>query len=345
MLWLLIQRHTVGFPAPSFGLSNISKPKCMSSKGGRKIAEPNLNLGVCFSAKKTSVAIIISSVPLYVFLFHLFLFLSLFQVPTVGFLRTSVATIQPKSASCGLASAKLTGWLHEKTASFRNSTHCTVWTWQLLSAKDKQTDRERRQRERRGRKREARRTWETWKYVREQRSKRAKQNLWKMQQCLFFFFIALLWQHVWNWNVIRCLVWLLSLASTHSHTSQHTWKTASFNWWNNRLISSSLSFILIFLTSERCDTVLLLNFFRLLFCSLFLWPLCIKQGIKYDSSSVLQLETCESLWECGGVQNLPSLCERVKSQAGGSEYVWTIYVFSRHITPPPLTTPPTHTQM
>lgn len=150
-----------------------------------------------------------------------------------------------------------------------------------------------------------------------------------------FFFIALLWQHVWNWNVIRCLVWLLSLASTHSHPSQHTWKAALFNCWNNRLISSSLSFLLIFLTSEWCDTVLFLNFFRLLFCSLFLWPLRIKQGIKYDSSSVLQLETCESLWECGGVQNLPSLCERVKSQAGGSEYVWTIYVFSRHITPHP----------
>lgn len=33
-----------------------------------------------------------------------------------------------------------------KKASFRNSTHCTVWTRQLLSAKDKQTDRERRQR-------------------------------------------------------------------------------------------------------------------------------------------------------------------------------------------------------
>lgn len=41
----------------------------------------------------------------------------------------------------------LAGWLHEKKASFRNSTHCTVWTRQLLSAKDKQTDRERRQRE------------------------------------------------------------------------------------------------------------------------------------------------------------------------------------------------------
>lgn len=63
-------------------------------------------------------------------------------------LCTSTATVQPQSASCGLASAKLTGWLHEKTASFRNSTHCTVWTRQLLSAKDKQTDRERRQRER-----------------------------------------------------------------------------------------------------------------------------------------------------------------------------------------------------
>lgn len=128
---------------------------------------------------------------MYVFLSHLFLFLSLFQVPTVAFLCTSTATIQPESASCGLASAKLTGWLHEKTASFRNSTHCTVWTRQLLSAKDKQTDREGRQRERRGRTREARRTWETWKYVREQGSKRAKRNLWKMQKRLFLYCIAL----------------------------------------------------------------------------------------------------------------------------------------------------------
>lgn len=58
----------------------------------------------------------------------------------------NMATTEPQSASCGLVSAKLTGWLHEKKASFRNSTHCTVWTRQLLSAKDKQTDRERRQR-------------------------------------------------------------------------------------------------------------------------------------------------------------------------------------------------------
>lgn len=64
----------------------------------------------------------------------------------------STATTQPQSASCGLASVKLTGWLHEKKASFRNSTHCTVWTRQLLSAKDKQTDKERRQREREGEK-------------------------------------------------------------------------------------------------------------------------------------------------------------------------------------------------
>lgn len=72
----------------------------------------------------------------------------------------SMATIQPQSASCGLASAKLTGWLHEKKASFRNSTHCTVWTRQLLSVKDKQTDRERRQRERE-KERGEKRTWET----------------------------------------------------------------------------------------------------------------------------------------------------------------------------------------
>lgn len=34
---------------------------------------------------------------------------------------------------------------------------------------------------------------------------------------------------------------------------------------------------------------------------LFLGPLHIKQGIKYDWCSVLQLEMCESLWECVGV--------------------------------------------
>lgn len=78
-------------------------------------------------------------------------------------------------------------------------------------------------------------------------------------------------------------------------------------------------------------------YFTVLFCSLFLWILCIKQGIKYDSSTVLQLEMCESLWECGGVQNLPSLCERLKKQVGGSEYVWTIYVLSRYIPPHPPT--------
>lgn len=88
--------------------------------------------------------------PLYVFLSHLFLSVSLsLSGANSGLsLCMSVAAVQPQSASCGLASAKLTGWLHEKKASFRNSTHCTVWTRQLLSAKDKQTDRERRQRER-----------------------------------------------------------------------------------------------------------------------------------------------------------------------------------------------------
>lgn len=58
----------------------------------------------------------------------------------------SMTTIEPQLASCGLASAELTGCLYEKKSSFRNSTHSTVWTRQLLSVKDKQTDREWRQR-------------------------------------------------------------------------------------------------------------------------------------------------------------------------------------------------------
>lgn len=53
-------------------------------------------------------------------------------------------------------SKRLLGWLHKKKASFTNSTLCTVWTRQLLSAKDKQTDRERRQRERGSGRREQR---------------------------------------------------------------------------------------------------------------------------------------------------------------------------------------------
>lgn len=51
----------------------------------------------------------------------------------------------------------------ERAASFRISARCTVWIQQLLSAKDKQTDRRGRAR----RRREVRRMWETWKYVRE----------------------------------------------------------------------------------------------------------------------------------------------------------------------------------
>lgn len=57
----------------------------------------------------------------------------------------NVTVNKPCSTSCGLATVKLACWLHKKTASFRNSTHCTVWTRQLLSARYKQTDGERRQ--------------------------------------------------------------------------------------------------------------------------------------------------------------------------------------------------------
>lgn len=128
---------------------------------GEKRGKENLVL-----VQSPLVAIVTFTVPLYVFLSHLFLSvsLSLSGANSRLSLRMSMATVQPQSASCGLASVKLTGWMHEKKASFRNSTHCTVWTRQLLSVKDKQTDRERRQRERereRKSKREARRTWET----------------------------------------------------------------------------------------------------------------------------------------------------------------------------------------
>lgn len=171
-----------------------------------------------FWSQSTSVAIKTSSVPLYVFLSHLFLSvsLSLSGANSRLSLCTSMAIVQPQSASCGLASVKLTGWLHEKKASFRNSTHCTVWTRQLLSAKDKQTDRERRQRERE-RKREARKTWETWKYAREQGSERAKQNLWKMQQRLVFQCVALT-----TCMKLECHKMLNMVIISRSHTLTHT---------------------------------------------------------------------------------------------------------------------------
>lgn len=72
--------------------------------------------------------------------------LSLLGANSRTFPCMSMTTIEPQLASCGLASAELTGCLYEKKSSFRNSTHSTVWTRQLLSVKDKQTDREWRQR-------------------------------------------------------------------------------------------------------------------------------------------------------------------------------------------------------
>lgn len=170
----------------------------MSSKGKRRLnlvfvwvpknIRDYINLDcatVCFSISSLSVS------------------LSLFQVPTVGFL--CVRAWPPYSHSQLVVvwlQAKLTGWLHEKTASFRNSTHCTVWTRQLLSVKDKQTDRERRQREReeeRGEKNVG-----DMKICEGAREQESKAEPVKNAAVSFFFFIALLWQHVWNWDVIRC---------------------------------------------------------------------------------------------------------------------------------------------
>lgn len=140
----------------------------MSSKEKRrKIAKSKLNLVFVFVPKNicsynnsycATVCFSVSSLSVS---------LSLSGANSRVSLCTSKATIQPQSASCGLVSAKLTGWLHEKTASFRNSTHCTVWTRQLLSAKDKQTDRERRQRER----------------ERERKRKRGEKNVGDMKIC------------------------------------------------------------------------------------------------------------------------------------------------------------------
>lgn len=145
-----------------------------------------------FSSQRTSLATITSTVPLYVFLSHLFLSVSLsLSGANSGLsLCMSMATVQPQSASCGLASAKLTGWLHEKKASFRNSTHCTVWTRQLLSAKDKQTDRERRQRER---EREKERREERGRHENMRGSKGAREQSRTCEKCSsVLFFNALL---------------------------------------------------------------------------------------------------------------------------------------------------------
>lgn len=58
--------------------------------------------------------------------------------------------------------------------------------------------------------------------------------------------------------------------SEHTRKHKHTFKhkktkdphnTVTFNWWDNRQISSSVSLLLIFLTSEWCDNVLFLNLF------------------------------------------------------------------------------------
>lgn len=180
---------------------------------------------------------------------------------------------------------KFTGWLLEETTSFRNSSHCTVWTQQLVSVKDKQMD----------------------------NRERGEKNVGDMKICegareqsrtcekcssVFLFFIALLWQHVWNWNVIRCEIWYY-LLRTCTRTRLNTVKTV---WLTQRYTQSLLcKFSSNLLMTEWCDTARFLKLSGTFVCSLSPWPIRIKHGIKYDCSSLLQLETCESLRGCGGV--------------------------------------------
>lgn len=119
-------------------------------------------------------------------------------------------------------SKRLSGWLHKKKASFTNSTLCTVWTRQLLSAKDKQTDRERRQRERGNGRREQRGRHENMRA-----GEGAKQNLWKMQQRLVFQCVALT-----TCMKLGCHKMLNMVIISHTHTldvwmSEHTQYTAA----------------------------------------------------------------------------------------------------------------------
>lgn len=121
----------------------------------------------------------------------------------------SMTITEPQSASCDLASAKLTGWLHEKKASFRNSTHCTVWTQQLLSAKDKHTNRERRwgreKREERGR------------HENMQGSERAKCKPMKNAAVSGFVCVALM-----TCMKLECHKMLYMVIISCSHTRSHT---------------------------------------------------------------------------------------------------------------------------
>lgn len=117
-------------------------------------------------------------------------------------------------------SKRLSGWLHKKKASFTNSTLCTVWTRQLLSAKDKQTDRERRQRERGNGRREQRGRHENMRA-----GEGAKQNLWKMQQRLVFRCVALT-----TCMKLGCHKMLNMVVISHTHTLDvwaHTQYTAA----------------------------------------------------------------------------------------------------------------------
>lgn len=130
------------------------------------------------------------------FLSNLFLLLALFQVPTFGFLcvwawlaysHSQLAVVWLQEGSRAGCTRRR---LHSEIAHTAQYGHSSWWVRKTS-----------RRTERGDRGREARRMWETWKYVRERESKAEPV---KNAAVSFFFFIALLWQHVWNWNVIRC---------------------------------------------------------------------------------------------------------------------------------------------
>lgn len=154
-------------------------------------------------------------------------------------------------------------------------------------------------------------------------SKGAREQSRTCEKCSsVLFFNALLWR--WCMK-LECHKMLNMVIISRSHTLTHTldvWthsKSASTRP-NNEKNKKTLTTTPPHLTDEtiktfkfspsnlpNSDVILCLNFVCVFFSDCcfvvvyFCGPLRIKQGIKYDSSSVLQLETCESLWECGGV--------------------------------------------
>lgn len=206
---------------------------------------------IWFQRQSTSVAIINTTVPLYVFLLSsLSLRFSLFWVPTPGLLHVWAWPLQSHSqlAVIWLQQNSQAGCMrrrhHSEIAHTVQYGHSSCWV-RKTSIQTERGDGGERSEKNVG-------DMKICKGVREQ-----SVNPWKMQQCLVL--CVLLWWHVWNWNVIRCYIWLLSLAHTHTHS--HTWylktlkehkhisnhpsnnpQLAIANWWNNKLSSSIRSF-------------------------------------------------------------------------------------------------------